>query len=72
MSLSLKLFGGVKIRDASGASLTLPTRKTRALLSYLAVNSGQPQQRERLMALLWSDRGEKQDRERWRKRHAAA
>jgi TolB-like protein/DNA-binding SARP family transcriptional activator/Flp pilus assembly protein TadD len=63
MSLSLKLFGQLEIRDGSGTALSLPTRKTRALLGYLAVKAGQPQPRERLMALLWSDRGEKQARQ---------
>jgi TolB-like protein/DNA-binding SARP family transcriptional activator/Flp pilus assembly protein TadD len=63
MGLSLKLFGQFEIRDDSGAALLLPTRKTRALLGYLAINAERPQPRERLMALLWSDRGEKQARQ---------
>jgi TolB-like protein/DNA-binding SARP family transcriptional activator len=63
MGLSLKLFGQFEIRDSSGTALTLPTRKTRALLGYLAINAERPQPRERLMALLWSDRGEKQARQ---------
>ena len=63
MSLSLKLLGEFALRDGSGAMLSLPTRKTRALLAYLTVNAGRPQPRERLMALLWSDRGERQARQ---------
>jgi DNA-binding SARP family transcriptional activator/TolB-like protein len=63
MGLSLKLFGLFDIRDSSGTALSLPTRKTRALLGYLAINAERPQPRERLMALLWSDRGEKQARQ---------
>jgi TolB-like protein/DNA-binding SARP family transcriptional activator len=63
MGLSLKLFGQSEIRDSSGAVLSLPTRKTRALLGYLAINAERPQPREQLMALLWSDRGEKQARQ---------
>jgi TolB-like protein/DNA-binding SARP family transcriptional activator/Flp pilus assembly protein TadD len=43
--------------------LSLRTRKTRALLAFLAVNADKPQPRERLMALLWSDRGERQARQ---------
>ncbi len=62
MSLSLKVLGEFSVRDGSGAVLSLPTRKTRALLGYLAVNAGRAQPRERLMALLWSDRGESQAR----------
>lgn len=63
MSLSLKLLGEFALRDGSGAMVSLPTRKTRALLAYLSVNAGRPQPRERLMALLWSDRGERQARQ---------
>jgi DNA-binding SARP family transcriptional activator len=63
MGLSLKVLGAFAVRDGSGAALSLRTRKTRALLGYLAVNAGKPQPRERLMALLWSDRGERQARQ---------
>jgi DNA-binding SARP family transcriptional activator len=63
MDLSLKMLGGFELRDGGGAELSLPTRKVRALLSYLAVNANKPQPRERLMALLWSDRGERQARQ---------
>ena len=51
------------LSDGAGEELSLPTRKVRALLSYLAVNADKPQPRERLMALLWSDRGERQARQ---------
>jgi TolB-like protein len=63
MPLSLKLLGEFTVRDETGTVLSLPTRKTRALLGYLAVNANRPQPRERLMALLWSDRGERQARQ---------
>jgi len=63
MGLSLKMLGGFELRDSGGAELSLPTRKIRALLSYLAVNADKPQPRERLMALLWSDRGDRQARQ---------
>lgn len=63
MGLSLKTFGAFEVRDSLGCELSLPTRKTRALLAYLAVNADRPQPRERLMALLWSDRGEQQARQ---------
>lgn len=62
MGLSLKLLGEFAVRDQTGKALSLPTRKTRALLAYLAANAGRPQLRDRLMALLWSDRGEQQAR----------
>ena len=51
MKLSLKVLGGFAVRDGSGAALSLPTRKTRALLGYLAVHADQPQPREKLTAL---------------------
>jgi len=63
MKLSLKLLGGFAIRDGAEKELFLRTRKTRALLAYLAVNADKPQPRERLMALLWSDRSEQQARQ---------
>ena len=62
MGLSLKVLGEFAVRDEDGTALSLPTRKTRGLLGYLAVNADHPQQRDRLMALLWSDFGEKQAR----------
>jgi len=63
MGLSVKLLGQFEVRGSSGEVLSLPTRKTRALLGYLTINAGKPQPRERLMALLWSDRGDKQARQ---------
>jgi tetratricopeptide (TPR) repeat protein len=38
----------------------IETRKTRALLAYLALPLGRPHARETIASLLWSDRGEKQ------------
>jgi len=63
MGLSLTTFGRFTLQDEVGAERSLPTRKTRALLAYLAVNADKPQPRERLMALLWSDRSEQQARQ---------
>lgn len=62
MGLSLNLLGELTIRDSSGRGLSLPTRKSRALLAYLAVNADRAQPRERLAGLLWSDRSEQQAR----------
>ena len=63
MSISLKFLGEFTACDGDGASLSLPTRKTWALLGYLAVHADRLQSRERLMALLWSDRDERQARQ---------
>ncbi len=62
MSLTLKLFGGFSIWRGDGRELSLPTRKTCALLAYLAVNADRPQPRETLVGLLWGDRGDQQAR----------
>ncbi len=63
MVLRLRLLGDFSVVDASGKALSLPTRKTAALLAYLAVNADRPQPRERLMALLWSDRDDRHARQ---------
>ena len=39
-----------------------PSRKAQALLAYLALRPGEALCREKLMDLLWSDRGETQAR----------
>ena len=62
MGLSLKVLGDFAVFDMAGASLLLPTKKTRALLGYLAANVEKPQQREKLIGLLWGNFGEKQAR----------
>jgi TolB-like protein/Flp pilus assembly protein TadD len=59
---SLKLLGGFELYDPCGAPVRLPTKNARALLAYLAVQPGRPQVREKLMALLWGDRSDKQAR----------
>ena len=59
---SLKLFGGFELYDRHGARIRLPTKNARALLAYLAVQPGRPQVREKLMALLWGERSDKQAR----------
>lgn len=48
--------------DTTGRSYLPRTRKTRALLAYLALNSPKPQLRTHLAALLWSRRGTDQAR----------
>ncbi len=50
--LTIRLLGGVAV-ERGGVPLDLPrSRKTRALLAYLALN-GRPSTRQRLCALLW-------------------
>jgi len=51
-ALEIRLVGDVSVRRG-GVALALPaSKKTRALLGYLAV-TGRPQRRDRLCALLW-------------------
>jgi TolB-like protein len=61
--LRIRLLGGFELGTGCGRSgAPLPGRKVRALMACLALSPGKPWQRERLMALLWSDRGEEQAR----------
>ena len=60
-ALSLRLFGGFELRAGDG-TVVLPTRKTRALLAFLAVHASQPHSRGKLAGLLWGDRSEAQAR----------
>lgn len=60
--LHARLMGGCEFLDKNGCEVALPTRKARALLAYLALHPDEWHPRERLAALLWSDRGETQAR----------
>jgi TolB-like protein/DNA-binding SARP family transcriptional activator len=60
--MHLNLLGGCRVRGAQGEDLRLPTRKAEALLAYLACHAGQWQPRDRLTALLWGDRSDRQAR----------
>jgi len=53
--LELKLLGGFEARLQAGATLTLPTQKTQALVAYLALPLGESHPREKLATLLWGD-----------------
>jgi TolB-like protein/Tfp pilus assembly protein PilF len=55
--------GGFAVEAGDGRTLTLPTRKDKLLLAYLALSAGQPQSRLRLAGLLWGDRAEAQARD---------
>jgi DNA-binding SARP family transcriptional activator len=61
--LYLRLFGTFQLESEDGRVILLPTKKTKALLAYLAFRGGQPQERAKLAALLWEDSGEVQARE---------
>jgi DNA-binding SARP family transcriptional activator len=61
-ALHISLFGGFEARHESGETLPLKGRKTQALLAILALDPGTAQSRDKLIALLWSDRGESQAR----------
>src|SRR5438128_2096473 len=60
--LFVTLLGGLDIRMASGQIISLPTKKTLALLGYLALHPGKAYPRDRLAALLWGDSADEQAR----------
>src|SRR5262245_44745371 len=53
--LSLALLGPFRARLADGRALPIRRRKSRALLAYLGMRPDEPQPREKLIALLWTD-----------------
>jgi TolB-like protein/DNA-binding SARP family transcriptional activator len=59
--LKLNLLGRFEARLPSDEIVSLPTRKTETLLTYLALVPG-PHSRDHLANLLWSDRSEQQAR----------
>jgi len=64
--LRLTLLGDFQARLEPGPPLRLRTRKSQALLAYLALPAGQPHSRDKLAALLWGDRSQPQARGRFR------
>lgn len=62
-SVSVTMFGGFRIRTASGGAVSLPTRKAQALLAYLAVRPGEEHPRDKLAAIFWGDRSDTQARD---------
>ena len=61
-SLHVKLLGGFEIRDGSGTPVGPLRRQSQAVLAVLALNPGLGLSRDKLAALLWSERGESQAR----------
>jgi DNA-binding SARP family transcriptional activator len=53
--LNLRVLGGFEARVDPGSVVVLPTKKTQALLTYLALPPGRSHPREKLASLLWGD-----------------
>jgi PAS domain S-box-containing protein len=62
-ALRIKALGPFAAYDAEGRMLHLPTRKSRALLAYLALHPGRLFVRDHLAALLWGDQPDQQARQ---------
>lgn len=62
-AIQLMLLGPPLVLDGSGKEISLPGKKARALLAYLALNGSTPQSRERLATLLWGSRFDDQARQ---------
>ncbi|MFQ5773858.1 MAG: BTAD domain-containing putative transcriptional regulator [Kiloniellaceae bacterium] len=60
---TLRLFGGFRLEDGDGTPVRIPLRKGEALLAYLACAPGEPVSREKLAALLWSERDDRRARQ---------
>jgi DNA-binding SARP family transcriptional activator/tetratricopeptide (TPR) repeat protein len=59
----LRLFGAFQLEFEAGKAVVLPTKKTKALLAFLAYHHKQPHERAKLAGLLWADSAETQARE---------
>ena len=59
--IRLHLLGPLQI-DVEGKAAALASRKSRALIAYLALRRGEAVPRETLVGLLWGERGEEQAR----------
>jgi DNA-binding SARP family transcriptional activator len=62
-SMRLELLGDLLIRSADGSLVTIGSKKSQALLAYLAIKPGQHVSREKLAGLLWSSTGPDQARQ---------
>lgn len=61
--LRLQLLGAFRLQSAVGEPMLLPTKKSKALLAYLALAAGQLRSRAALASLLWDEAGDQQARE---------
>jgi DNA-binding SARP family transcriptional activator len=61
-SLQIQLLGGLRAR-LHGSELQFPTKKSEALLAFLASPPGRTHPREKLAAMFWGDSGEEQARQ---------
>jgi len=64
--LHIELLGGCSARTNGGAPCLLPTRKSQALLAYLAVPAGRFHAREKLTTMFWGETPEAQSRQSFR------
>jgi DNA-binding SARP family transcriptional activator len=62
-SMRLELLGDLLIRSGDGSLVTIGSRKSQALLAYLAIKPAQHVSREKLAGLLWSSTGPDQARQ---------
>ena len=60
--LTIRLFGGMAIKDSHGVDYLPRSRKTRAIVALLTLTAPRPTQRTQLTALLWSQRENEQAR----------
>ncbi len=60
--IRIRLLGGLEVEGPDGAPIEISGRKNKALLAVLALSPGFTTLRNRLISLLWSDRGEEQAR----------
>ena len=65
--LRIRVLGDFEARLGSGDTLSLPARKSRALLAYLASTGPRAHPRHTLAALLWGDVSDRQSRQSLRK-----
>ncbi len=61
--LTLRLFGGFGLEDATGTPIILKLRKAEALLAYLAASPGQCASRQELADLLWGESDQQRARQ---------
>jgi len=62
-ALTLRVLGSFEIRGEAGRLLTLPTKKSQALFTYLALHPDRPCSRDMLTGLLWGDTPDSQARQ---------